>query len=34
VKYLNTKPEFKGANHQEGWFVKVTVNACRDFLRK
>ena len=34
VKYLNTKPEFKDANHQEGWFVKVTVNACRDFLRK
>lgn len=34
VKYLNTKPEFKDANHQEGWFVKVTVNTCRDFLRK
>jgi RNA polymerase sigma-70 factor (ECF subfamily) len=34
LKYLNKKPAFKDASHQEGWFVKVTVNTCRDFLRK
>lgn len=34
LKYLNKKPVFKDGSHQEGWFVKVTVNACRDFLRK
>ncbi len=34
IKYLNTTPSFKDARHQEGWFVTVTVNACRDLLRK
>ena len=34
IKYLNTAPAFKDAKHQEGWFVTVTVNACRDLLKK
>lgn len=34
LKYLNKKPAFRDVSHQEGWFVKVTVNACRDLLRK
>ncbi len=34
IKYLQTKPDFKDGNHEEGWFVRVTVNTCKDFLRK
>ncbi len=34
IKYFETLPAFSDRNHEEGWFVKVTVNACRDFLRK
>lgn len=34
IKYFQTEISFKDENHQEGWFVKVTINACKDFLRK
>jgi RNA polymerase sigma-70 factor (ECF subfamily) len=34
IKYFEVQPHFEGENHREGWLVKVTVNACRDFLRK
>ncbi len=34
IKYLQAQPRFKDENHQEGWFVRVTVNTCKDFLRK
>lgn len=34
IKWFEHQPAFKDEKHEEGWFVKVTVNACRDFNRK
>ncbi len=34
IKYFENLPDFKDRHHEEAWFVQVTVNACRDFLRK
>lgn len=34
IKYFENLPDFKDKHHEEGWFVQVTVNACRDFSRK
>ncbi len=34
IKYLQTRPHFKDEHHEEGWFVRVTVNTCKDLLRK
>ena len=34
IKWFEHQPDFKDEKHREGWFVKVTVNACHDFLRK
>ena len=33
-KYINVSPEFKDSEHEKAWFVRVTVNRCRDLLRK
>lgn len=34
IKWFEHLPAFNDEKHEEGWFVKVTVNACHDFLRK
>lgn len=34
IKYYERGTVFADEEHREGWLVKVTVNACRDFLRK
>lgn len=34
VKYLGATSAFKDAEHEQAWFIRVTVNACYDFLRK
>ncbi|MBQ7115590.1 MAG: RNA polymerase sigma factor [Clostridia bacterium] len=34
AKYISTPHRFKDNVHEEAWFVKVTVNHCRDILRK
>ncbi len=34
MKYLEKQPPFNDDKHEEGWFVKVTVNICRDIMRK
>ncbi len=34
MKYISAMPRFADENHEKGWFVRVTVNVCRDRLRK
>ncbi len=34
IKYLEKQPVFLNDNHEEGWFVSVTINLCKDKLRK
>lgn len=34
AKYLESVGKLKDAEHERAWLIKVTVNACRDFLRK
>lgn len=33
VKYLAAS-QFKDTEHEQAWLIRVTVNACYDFLRK
>ncbi len=33
LKYLLYPGTFQSAEHEKAWFVRVTVNACRDVLR-
>lgn len=33
MKYLLYEGSFKSAEHEKAWFVRVTINACTDWLR-
>ncbi|MCM1049189.1 MAG: sigma-70 family RNA polymerase sigma factor [Clostridiales bacterium] len=33
MKYLLYEGTFESAEHEKAWFVRVTINACTDFLR-
>ena len=33
LKYWRKKPEFRDADHEKAWFLRVTSNGCRDKLR-
>lgn len=32
--YLNKKPSFQNAEHEKAWFIRVTINQCRDSWRR
>ncbi len=34
IKYIEKKPHFNDEEHERAWLVRVTVNLCRDHLRK
>lgn len=34
IKYFENQQKFKDDKHREAWLVRVTINACRDHLRK
>lgn len=34
VKLLESKNTFKGTEHLKAWLIRVTINLCRDELRK
>ena len=34
VTYLGKLPDFKDSAHEKAWFIKVTINKCRDHLRR
>ena len=34
LKYALRPGSFRDAEHEKAWFIRVTVNACRDLLRR
>lgn len=33
IKYLKTRPEFQNPEHEKAWFIKVTVNLCKNLWK-
>ena len=33
LKYVLSSMSFKSAEHEKAWFIRVTINACKDFLK-
>ena len=33
MKYLSGKYRFKDAEHEKAWFIRVTINGCKDILK-
>lgn len=33
VRLLKYKPQFESKEHEKAWFIKTTVNLCRDILK-
>ncbi|GFZ31525.1 hypothetical protein CSC2_20510 [Clostridium zeae] len=33
LKLIEKKPYFKNQEHEHAWFIKVTANTCKDFLK-
>lgn len=34
LRLIRSKPEFESPAHQKAWFIRVTVNCCKDQLKK
>lgn len=34
LKYLLYEGSFENGEHEKAWFIRVTINACTDWLRK
>jgi len=34
LRLVRSQPEFEGPAHQKAWFMRVTANCCKDFLKK
>ena len=34
VRWLDTKPVFASVEHEKAWFIRSTINRCRDIYRK
>lgn len=34
LRYLKKPPRFRDRNHEKAWFLRVTINYCKDQLRK
>lgn len=34
LKFLKAQPVFRSREHQKAWFIRVTVNCCKDQLKK
>lgn len=33
IKFLKKQPEFSDKEHEKAWFLRVTVNLCKDLLK-
>ena len=33
LKYVTGTTEFESEKHEKAWFIRVTINACKDLLR-
>ena len=33
LRYFRNNPEFAGEEHEKAWFIRVTINACKDLLK-
>lgn len=33
MKYMQKAPDFRTAEHEKAWLMKVTTNQCKDLLR-
>ncbi|MDC7291409.1 RNA polymerase sigma factor [Blautia schinkii] len=33
LKYINTQPSFASRENEKAWFIRVTINCCKDFLK-
>lgn len=33
LRYLQNEPDFQSAEHEKAWFLKVTVNCCKNFWK-
>lgn len=33
LKYVTGTTEFESVEHEKAWFIRVTINACKDLLR-
>lgn len=33
LKYLLYEGSFEGPEHEKAWFIRVTLNACKDYLK-
>lgn len=34
LKFLRYQPDFRDREHQKAWFIRITVNCCKDLLKK
>ena len=33
LKYALSSAEFESREHEKAWFIRVTINACKDYLK-
>lgn len=34
IRYLDKTPSFHDSDHERAWFIRVTINQCKDLMRR